>query len=147
MRRFSVVLFTLCTVASLAGCRKRRAFCPEDLTGEWQHADDATYRFSVKDDGAALTMHPHREGGGVAGGPDLLATLVPAADRLKGSLATTTSTPKGRSCPVTFQWDVVACAPGQMTVRSEQEYGIQEDCSRFPGEAPDVADSDLVRVK
>jgi hypothetical protein len=73
--------------------------------------------------------------------------LAPAPDRLKGSMATTAPTKSGKQCPVTFQWDVVACTPERITVKSEQEFGLAEDCSRLPGEAPDLADNVLVRVK
>ncbi len=138
--------FALLALCATLGCRKHRAFCDRNLSGQWRHADDATYRFRISDQTSAITVAPFREGGGVAGGPTYAIALTPSMNKLAGFAATTATTPGGHICQVNFQWDVVACTDDRITVRSEQEYGVGEDCQRLAGE-PDLADSELVRVK
>ncbi len=142
----------LCRVALLAlvalvACKPRRPFCAQDLSGTWRHADDATYRFRAVDEGKVVTMEPFREGGGVAGQPPMRVALEAAPDKLAGWATTTAKTPLGKECTVRFQFDVVACETDRITVRSEQEYGMGEDCLRLPGQSPDIAENVLVRVK
>ncbi|HUB10113.1 MAG TPA: hypothetical protein VMB50_24130 [Myxococcales bacterium] len=121
--------------------------CRENLSGEWQHQDDSSYRFSAVDDGGQLTLKPYRvlEGADAGLTPnDMSIELSRTPAGFVGQFKMMESMEGGKRCPASFGAKVVACEPGKMTLRIEQSYAVDQDCHRV-ATTPDIAEHVLVR--
>ncbi|MHB8418275.1 MAG: hypothetical protein ACYDCL_09375 [Myxococcales bacterium] len=122
--------------------------CDESLSGEWQHQDDSSYRFTARDDGRELTLKPYRvlEGSDAGLTPnDMSIELARTPVGFVGLFKMTESLEGGKRCQAAFDARIVSCEPGKLTLRIEQSYAVDQDCRRVPTGGPDIAEHVLVR--
>jgi hypothetical protein len=126
-------------------------FCPQDLSGVWVNASDATFGYRLRDRGErveGLFFHRAPDGGVVQPDPTeepITLDLHRSDAALAGAMHTFDRTPGGRRCPVEFGLSVTACNPDYLQVATEIATAIDESCKR-PREAdggeaqPDLAE-------
>lgn len=130
--------------------------CRQDLSGEWEHQDDPSYRYRGTDDGTIVTLLPYRDspaledadaGRSDGGEGGMSIELRRSQDGFKGRFRMIEQVSGGRRCPASFDAQLVACEPDKLTLRIEQSYAIDRDCKRVDTGGPDIAEHVLVRRK
>jgi hypothetical protein len=111
-------------------------FCPQDLSGVWVNASDATFGYRLRDRGErvdGLFFHRAPDGGIEQPAPTeepITLELHRSDTALAGAMQTFDRTPGGRRCPVEFGLSVAACNPGSLQVITEMAMAIDESCKR-----------------
>jgi hypothetical protein len=120
--------------------------CQIDLSGAYHHQDNETFRYQVTDDGGEATVLAYRQFGETRvdipdGGPGLIHLR--RSDRgFSGESSSYGKTQSGKLCQVAWPYEVTACSPTSLTVRTPQDFGLKEDCGI---DQPDMAEDILVR--
>jgi hypothetical protein len=131
------------------------AGCEARITGEYQHEDDPSYRYSAHDDGSLLTLRPYRIAeDGTRGevspkAKDMLLELRRAPEGFVGVFRMTEVTGDadgGVRCQALFSAKVLACAPAKLTLQVEQEYAMDQSCKRVDTGGADLAEHVLVKI-
>ena len=106
------------------------AGCDGELSGEWQHQDDPTFRYHLEDDRKDVTAWVYRVF--VPGGQDAGATAVVhlrrTAEGFVGTAQSVSLPPSGRECTARFQTRVTACTPSTLTLSSATSTPVGEGC-------------------
>jgi hypothetical protein len=141
-------------LSAAPGCKRKPPaprFCPQDLSGVWVNASDATFGYRLRDRGErveGLFFHRAPDGGIIHPDPTeepITLDLHRSDAALAGAMHTFDRTPGGRRCPVEFGLSVTACNPAYLQVTTEMATAIDESCKR-PREAdggeaqPDLAE-------
>ncbi len=128
--------------------------CDAQLSGEWQHDNDAdledstTYWYSAVDDGTRVTLRPYRtqDDGGAAPTPEgMRIELRRSPSGFAGQFEMIEDVGGGKKCPASFGARVIACGKDRLTLRIEQSYTVDQNCKRSDVGGPDFADHVLVR--
>ena len=124
--------------------------CEADLSGAYRHRDDATFRYDVRDDGALVHVVAYRQFGEtrqLIASPAADITLRRTPHGLVGEAQTRAPTLSGRRmCPVTFPYEITACAKGQLTLQTVREVRLAEDCTAQDAAHRTLVESVLLRV-
>jgi hypothetical protein len=129
--------------------------CEANLSGEYRHQDDPSYRYRAADDGRQLTLHPYRVSeDGTAGevsphAQDMVLELNRTPDGFMGVFRMTEMAgpaDAGVRCQALFSAKVLACAPSKLTLQVEQEYAMDQYCKRVDTGGPDLAEHILLKV-
>ena len=119
--------------------------CELNLGGSYHHSRDAKFKYQATDDGAhlAFVITP----GVLAPGEKPMAMELDRTARgFVGVIKGETPTRDGKICPVEFRAEIVSCARDGVTLKTEEAYGVGEDCKRAEqGGEPDMAENLLVR--
>jgi hypothetical protein len=137
--------------------------CNVDLSGEWVHAIDPSFRYRGVDDGGTLTLelvraeaprtpfHPRKfrkanpsgEDGGVDGGasdeaqaPTVRLVLTRSAHKFAGATEVAVHHPRGRDCVAVFPAEVVGCRDGGLTLVAASALSLDEACAPTGDQAP-----------
>lgn len=113
--------------------------CLADLSGEWVHAFDSSYRYFATDDGGTLTLVAYRgwptdagtaqnalDGGD--GAPAAVVTLHRSSEGFAGEAVATIQHPTGKSCAVRFVTRAVSCADGGLSLQSAASVAVSDTC-------------------
>jgi hypothetical protein len=125
------------------------AGCETSLSGTYRHHDDETFRYQVSDDGHQVRIHAFRQFGATeqpiaSSAADI--TLERTPQGLRGSATTQAPTLSGaRTCTVSFPYEVSACSPTQITLRTLHEVRLTESCQPEDALHPDFVENVLVR--
>ncbi len=100
--------------------------CEINLGGSYHLRGKPELHYSLEDDGAHLVVRPQGRDAGETGA----AMILDRGPRgFTGMVVGYAVTAGGKRCPISFQAEVVACAPGEVTVRSQDEAAIDERCA------------------
>ncbi|HEY8211196.1 MAG TPA: hypothetical protein VIG99_27115 [Myxococcaceae bacterium] len=110
--------------------------CLRDQSGEYQHAQNAAYRYRGRDDGGTLVL-VLEEGpadGGVrpapAAAPRVVLNRTPHG--FVGRTEARAFAGAGQSCAVSFPTEVTACADDALTLRAAMSAQVNELCQAPP---------------
>jgi hypothetical protein len=123
--------------------------CDQSLTGEWEHQDDPSYRYTAFDDGGSLVLSPRRvtdegdDAGATLEGMSIELGRTPAG--FIGKFKMIEEVEGGKKCPASFDAHVVSCEAEKLTLRIEQSYAVDKSCNRVATGGSDVAEHVLVR--
>jgi hypothetical protein len=102
--------------------------CERDLSGEYAHAEDPSYRYSARDDGGTLELSAGRTfADGGAGAPTIRLTRGP--DGFKGETKALAALPSGETCEMTFPTAVQACPDDGLVLESASSGSVGEGCT------------------
>jgi hypothetical protein len=124
--------------------------CERSLAGTYRHQDDETFRYDVTDDGSAVHIRAYHQFGATrqaiaSSAADIDLRRTP--EGLRGSAETTAPTLSGaRTCTVTFPYEVTACSPTALTLRTVLRFQLTEACEPEDPLHLDFASNVLVRV-
>ncbi|EPX63133.1 putative lipoprotein [Cystobacter fuscus DSM 2262] len=106
--------------------------CERNQMGEYQHADNPSFRYQGADDGSTLTLSVTRaqqEAPAPAdAGTAVSIVLERTPEGFVGETRATVFTAAGTACPVSFPTRVVGCDDQGLTLRSVSAMALDEDC-------------------
>jgi hypothetical protein len=107
--------------------------CEENLSGDYVHAVDPSFRYRAADDGGMLSLTLERllADGGVAAVPSdggAWVVLFRTPQGFAGMTFGTGFTPGGHACPVAFPTEVVQCLDAGLALRAATTAEVNEEC-------------------
>jgi hypothetical protein len=123
--------------------------CELSLAGNYHHQDDASFRYDIADDGSTVTIHAFRQYGQTReeiASTAAIISLQRTPEGLRGSASTQAKTLSGqKTCTVSFPYEVTACTPTGITLRTVHELRLTETCELEDPLHLDFAENVLVR--
>ncbi|OJH35367.1 hypothetical protein [Cystobacter ferrugineus] len=106
--------------------------CERNQTGEYQHADNPSFRYQGADDGSTLTLSVTRAWQEAPTTPDggtaVSIVLERTPEGFVGETRATAFTAAGTACPVSFPTRAVGCDDQGLTLHSVSAMALDEDC-------------------
>ncbi|MGQ0504489.1 MAG: hypothetical protein ACT4TC_04150 [Myxococcaceae bacterium] len=109
--------------------------CERDLSGDYVHAENQTFRYRGGDDGRTLTLEMDRvfpEADGGHGTPSPVVRLTRTPEGFVGGTHARVYDPRGTLCPVEFQTSVLVCDAQGLLLRTEVNTSVDEACRPPP---------------
>jgi hypothetical protein len=103
--------------------------CERNLSGDYRHAQNPSFRYRATDDGGTLTLDVER--GRSDAGPDELSTtilLTRSAEGFSGATLASVHSPGGSLCAVEFRTAVLACDDAGLLLQAEAAATLDEAC-------------------
>ncbi|MBI5548462.1 MAG: hypothetical protein HY901_31655 [Deltaproteobacteria bacterium] len=101
--------------------------CDLNLAGRYRLSIKPFWRYQLEDDGTHVTLRPADPPDG--GDPDAMAMALSRTSRgLLGMVTGHARSVSGARCPVSFPAQLIACSPEGLTVRSEDELSLDDQC-------------------
>jgi hypothetical protein len=119
-------------VLAAGACSRRGGVCPGDMSGTWVHPGDLSAVYVVADRGDQVEIsRVGADGGTPEQRPDSLASQVRfelKQKELRGTMSATAHTLSGKKCPVETQVAITYCKGRELTVQTEAQVPVDEDC-------------------
>jgi hypothetical protein len=142
--------------------------CLSNLSGEWVHGDDSSFRYRAEDDGGALRLtvvgveeprprfRPRRfrdagpepdagesdagapQAAGDAGPPAVQVLLARTPHGFIGETRLTVQHPNGRACEAVFPAEVVDCRDGGLALLAVPAVTFDAECRQAPEKAAEA---------
>jgi hypothetical protein len=123
--------------------------CEASLSGIYVHQLNDAYRYEVADQGNEVLMHAFQQYGDtrrdLGAGSDIIFHRTSTGFHGEAH-GTARLEPSKKLCPVTFPYEITACAPDRITMRTLQSFHVNDDCSVRDPNHLDLIEQVLLRV-
>jgi hypothetical protein len=122
--------------------------CEASLAGVYAHRDDPTFRYQIDDDGLNLSVHAFRQYGETRVELSTAAniSLHRTATGIHGQATALVRNGVGSTCNVVFPYELTACEPSGLTLRTAQQVSLGDACQPQDAAHFSLQETALVRL-